>query len=641
MRRSICYSEPKYALAGQPSFIRFTYSPANNLPKGTRIKFDPLSKGREIDWQIPATNLKESDNLIWLQAASGTKVSAKAIQGKSLICPQFEFVLPSEIKAGEEFCIYFGSDEKNGRPPYAQHHVQRRRPFHLYIDPKGKGDYKEPEVFTIDVKGNRLENIRVIAPSLVMKNERFDIVVRFEDCFGNLTSHAEEGTLIELSYDQLRENLNWKLFVPETGFINLPNLYFNEPGIYRIKLLNTFTKKTFLSDPIYCIEAEEKRSLYWGSFHGESDRYDASQQIESCLRYFRDDSAYHFYGSSSFENEEETSADVWKGVTMQVAEFNEEDRFITYLGMQWFHNAEDEGLRQLVFSKDNKPLLRKKESKSNNLRKIYKSHVPKELIGIPSFTMAKGFGYNFEEFCPEYEPVVEIYNAWGSSECTKKEGNLKPITGNGKGIEEYAQGSIRNALNKGLKFGFVAGGLDDRGVFAGLYQSSQVQYTPGVTAIVSDSQSRDSLFNALRERRCYATTGARIILDMQIASKSMGSILSTKSKPGLCYNRYISGYVIGTSKIKKAEIFRNGETLKEFTSEENSLFFEFDEMEPLEKKLLTPANKEQPPFTYYYLRVQQEDGHVAWCSPIWIEHPPQQVEVVAPIVKKVKPKNGI
>lgn len=626
MRRSICYSEPKVALAGQPSPIRFTYSPASNLPKGTRLKFDPLSRGREIDWEIPDAASKGKTSSIWLLSPSGSKIAAKAVQGKSLVCPQFEFVLTSEIKAGEEFTIIFGEAENKESAPKAQHHVQRRRPFYLYIDTKGKGDYKDPEIFSVDVRGSKLENIRVIAPSMVSKNERFDIVVRFEDCYGNLTANAEEGTLIELSYDQLRENLNWKLFVPETGFINLPNLYFNETGIYRIKLHNTFTKKTYYSCPIQCVDSQETRSIYWGTFHGESERFDASNQIESCLRHFRDDQAYHFYASSAFESEDETPQDIWKSVTLQVSEFNEEDRFVSFLGMQWFNSEKDEGLRQIVFSKDNKPILRKKEAKSNNLRKIYKSHNPKDLFGIPSFTMAKGFGYNFEEFTPEYEPVVEIYNAWGCSECTTKEGNLRPITANGKGIEEWADGSIRRALNAGHKFGFVAGGLDDRGIFEGLYNSSQVQYSPGITAVIAENQTRDSIIQALRDRSCYATTGARMIVNLEIASLGMGRLVSTKAKPGLLYNRYIKGAVIGTTPITKVEIFRNGNVIKEFTPNDKTFEFEFDEMTPLEQDLLTPT-KDHIPFTYYYLRAQQEDGHIAWGSPIWIEVTPKSPEV--------------
>ncbi|MBM3192047.1 MAG: DUF3604 domain-containing protein [Chlamydiae bacterium] len=617
MRRSICYVEPKSTCAGKVSTFKFVYSPSNNLHKGTRLKFDLLSRGRAIDWQIPQTNTKVKDNLIWMQLPQGTVVAAKALQGKSKVCPQFEFVLPSEVKAGEEITILLGSPEPKAQGSTPQVYVQRRRPFHLYIDTKGSGDYKEPEVFTLDVKGNELKNIRIITPSMVSKNERFDVIVRFEDCHGNLTANAPEGTLIDFSYDQLRENLNWKLFVPETGFINLPNLYFNEPGIYRIKLVNSHSKEAFYSSPIKCIESDSSASIYWGVFHGEFERFDAAAQIESCLRYCRDDLAYHFFASSAFDTEEETSNETWKMISLQIAEFNEEDRFVTYLGSQY--EDSEEGLRQLVFSKDNKPLLRKKDAKSTSLKKIYKSHSPKELIGIPSFTMSKKTVYDFTDFSSEYEPVVEIYNAWGSSECTKEEGNLKPITAHGKsGTEEDPKGSIRRALNLGHRFGFVAGGLDDRGVFASFYPSDQVQYTPGLTAVISSSQSRDGIFQALKDRRCYATTGARMIINLEIAGLPMGCILSTKTKPGLIYNRYIRGYVIGTTPLKKIEIFRNGVAVKTFTPSSDRIEFEFDESTPLEESTLK-SSLDDSLFTYYYLRALQEDGHIAWGSPIWIE----------------------
>lgn len=627
MRRSICYTEPKFVFAGQQTQVKFIYSPATHLPKGSRLKFDPLSRGRDFDWEIPHASSKGSQGTISLLTPQGTVVAGKAIQGKSKVCPQFEFLLPHEIKAGEELVIFLGSQEGQ-KGLRAQLHVQRRRPFNLFIDLKGSGDYKEPEVFNIDVRGNLLEKIRVIAPSMVTKNERFDVVIRFEDCFGNLTSHAPEGTLIEFSYDQLRENLNWKLFVPETGFINLPNLYFNEVGVYRLKLHNTQKKQVFYSSPIKCIDSDSNQTIYWGVFHGESERFDASSQIESCLRHFRDDHAYHFYGSSSFESEEECSQETWKNISLQISEFNEEDRFITYLGMQWFSDDPSEGLRQLVFAKDNKPLLRKKESKSTSLKKIYKSHTPKELISIPSLTMAKGMGYHFTDFNPEYEPAVEIYNAWGSSECTKSEGNPKPITALGKkGIEEDRDGSVRKALNRGYKFGFVAGGMDDRGIFSSFYESDQVQYTPGLTGIITGTQSRDALIQAVKDRSCYATTGARIIMSLDIAGLPMGCVISTKAKPGLVYNRYIKGYVIGTSKIAKVEIFRNGQTIKTFEPKEDHFEFAFDESDMLDKHLLK-SEVDESQFVYYYMRTIQEDGHIGWTSPIWIEY--HQQELIAP-----------
>ena len=279
----------------------------------------------------------------------------------------------------------------------------------------------------MDIRGGELANIRILTPSFVAKNKRFDVIVRFEDEFGNLTNDAPEDTLIELSHEHLRENLNWKLFVPETGFISLPNLYFNEAGVYTIQLVNSKTKQIFRSSPIRCFPDNNKH-LYWGLLHGESDRFDSTENIENCLRHFRDDKAFNFYGTSPYESQEETSNDIWKSISQNIADFDEDERFTTFLGFQWQGEPKIEGSRLIVYSKENKPLLRKKDIKNSSLKKIYKSFSPKEIISIPSFTMAKGVEYNFDNFDPDFERVVEIYNAWGSSEMTKKEGNPRPIS---------------------------------------------------------------------------------------------------------------------------------------------------------------------------------------------------------------------
>ncbi|MBI3236514.1 MAG: DUF3604 domain-containing protein, partial [Chlamydiales bacterium] len=339
MRRSICYCEPNLALAGDVATWKFSYTTATTLPKGTRLKFDLVSKVREIDWQIPQTDSKRKENLIWAEISGGKPLPAKILGQEDLMAPCFEFTLPSELKAGETFSIFLGSNR-------AQTPIQRRRPFHLYIDTKGKGDYKDPEIFTIDIRGNVLKNIRIIAPSIVSKNKRFDVIIRFEDVFGNLTGNAPEGSLVEVSYEHLRENLNWKLFIPETGFINLPNLYFNEVGVYKIQLRNLGTDEKFLSAPVKCF-AEHDKSIYWGLLHGESEKVDSLENIESCLRLFRDERNSQFYATSSFESTEETSNEDWKLISSQVAEFNEDYRFTTYLGFQWFSDTDEEGLRHI------------------------------------------------------------------------------------------------------------------------------------------------------------------------------------------------------------------------------------------------------------------------------------------------------
>lgn len=619
MRRSICYCEPNSASAGEISTWRFVYTPSIDLPKGAKLKFDMQSKGRDLDWEIPSTNLKKTSNLIYAQLEDRKIIQAKAIESKESVTPLFEFVLPSKLEAGSTFTIIVGA-AKNAKQngTRAQTNAQRRRVFLLSVDPKGKGQYEEPEMFTMDIRGTTLNAIRILTPSFVARNKRFDVIVRFEDEYGNLTNSAPPETLVELSHEHLRENLSWKLFVPETGFIALPNLYFNEPGVYTIQLLNTKTKEIFRSAPVMCF-AENTRHLYWGLLHGESERIDSTENIESCFRHFRDDKATNFYGISPFESQEETSNETWKMITQNVSEFDEADRFTTFQGFQWVGAPREEGIRHFIYAKEGKQLLRKKDLKYNTLKKIYKTISPKELLSIPCFTMAKGFEFNFKDYQPDVERVVEIYNSWGSSECLKKEGNPAPISSETKaGVQESAEGSIQKALLNNRRFGFVAGGLDDRGIYADLYNDGQCQYPPGMTAIIASEHSRTALFEALYNRSCYATTGERIILGLYLAGSPMGSELSTKDKHGLKVNRHLSGYAAGTARIVKLEIIRNGKTIKTFESDDYKINFTYDDMMPLDK-IAHDAKDKKPPFVYYYIRVTQEDGHMAWSSPIWVD----------------------
>lgn len=639
MRRSICFCEPNMITAGDVGTWKFIYTTAVSLPKGTRLKFDLGSKGRPIDWETPTVNLKKSGNVIYALLDNGKVLQAQEVDASKKFVPDYEFVLPQEIPAGGHVTIIMGApkDQKKGLGNTAQTNAQRRRTFALHIDTGGKKHYEEQELFSLDVKGSILKNIRIITPSFVMKNKRFDVVVRFEDEYGNLTSDAPPDTLIELSYESFRENLNWKLFVPETGFIALPNLYFNEAGVYTIQLKNLSSKTVYRSSPIKCF-SESQEQLFWGLLHGESERVDSTENIESCLRHFRDEKALNFFGSSPFESQEETSNELWKLISQNLADFNEEDRFTTFQGFQYEGVPKEEGIRDCIFTKETKTLPRKKDVKYNTLKKLYKSYSPKEIISIPCFTMGKGYEYNFDEFSPEYERVVEIYNAWGSSECSTKEGNRFPIKSPTKtGVQESPEGSILKALSNNCRFGFVAGGLDDRGFYNELYDSDQTQYTAGLTAVMSKEYSRDSIADAIYHRACYATTGARIIVGFSIAGTGMGKELSTAEKQGLFVNRHISGYVAGTVDLAKIELIRNGIVIKTFTPKGYTLDFTYDDMDALEKVAFKAKNK-RPPFVYYYIRVLQKDGHMAWASPIWIDLlPPTKPDLKRPakVEKKV------
>ncbi len=98
------------AHAGNISTWRFHYSTALSLPKGTRLKFDLLTNGRDIDWEIPTTHLEEGANVIYATLENGDLLEAREVQTPGSIAPQYEFILPSQVKVGGKITIVIGAE---------------------------------------------------------------------------------------------------------------------------------------------------------------------------------------------------------------------------------------------------------------------------------------------------------------------------------------------------------------------------------------------------------------------------------------------------------------------------------------------------------------------------------------------------
>ena len=64
--------------------------------------------------------------------------------------------------------------------------------------------------------------------------------------------------------------------------------------------------------------------------------------------------------------------------------------------------------------------------------------------------------------------------------------------------------------------------------------------------------------------------------------------------------------VIGTEPIRPIDIIKNQAFVLPRHNLESDVSFEFSDAEP------TPGEN------YYYVRVQQDDGQIAWSSPIWV-----------------------
>jgi hypothetical protein len=190
---------------------------------------------------------------------------------------------------------------------------------------------------------------------------------------------------------------------------------------------------------------------------------------------------------------------------------------------------------------------------------------------------------------PDLEKLAEICSVWGLSE----EGN---------------ECAVLPALDNGLRFGFIAGTDNHQGRM-GLGNShwGNEDGGSGIACVIAPALTREAIYDALKGRRCYATTGARILMDFRINGKMMGSEIRLR----VGEKRRITSLVIGGHEIIKAELVKDSCVV--FSESPGTLQWELDWDDP-ETDTTAGADGD-----YYYIRVQQSDGHRAWSSPIFLE----------------------
>lgn len=202
-----------------------------------------------------------------------------------------------------------------------------------------------------------------------------------------------------------------------------------------------------------------------------------------------------------------------------------------------------------------------------------------------SHTSVGNMGTDWRDHDPEVEPVVEIYQ--GHRHNYEHFGAPRAPTAETQIGGWQPAGFIWNALEKGYKLGFES-------------SSDHVSTHLSFAIVLTDDLSRPGIIAAFKKRHSYAATD-NIILDVRSGKQLMGDTFTTPEKPTL---RIVAH---GTAPIAKLHVIRDNKYV--FTTEPNQqrieLRYNDDSARPGETH-------------YYYVRVEQADGNLAWASPMWI-----------------------
>ncbi|HYM12009.1 MAG TPA: hypothetical protein VEU62_14825 [Bryobacterales bacterium] len=321
--------------------------------------------------------------------------------------------------------------------------------------------------------------------------------------------------------------------------------------------------------------------LVRGDMHRHTDlSWDGNRDgsLFDCYRYALDAAAFDYLGVS--DHQAGYSQYSWWMLQKAVEMFSIPGRFAPLYGYERSLPYPN-GHRNAMFAQAGIPVFPIPEAERKGLAgaaKFYQYLHANHGISMPH-TSATGAGTDWRDNDPAVEPLVEIYQGYRNS--YEHEGAPRSSQ-----RREKPAGFVWNAWAKGYKIG-----VQSSSDHVSTHVSYAVLYVTGVT--------REEILAAIRARRAYAATD-NILVDFRLNGHLMGEAFASGA------TQRLTAHIEGTGAIRKVEVIRNNQYIHTQPGAGASLDFTYVDNAPLAGE------------SYYYIRVEQADGQLAWSSPIWI-----------------------
>ncbi|MEO8188846.1 MAG: CehA/McbA family metallohydrolase [Acidobacteriota bacterium] len=353
--------------------------------------------------------------------------------------------------------------------------------------------------------------------------------------------------------------------------------------------------------------------VYFGDPHSHSILSDAKTGLpDQLMELSRDRLGLDFDVVSDHTEMGRLQATEYAELQLTSRVFDEPGRFVSLTGWEWTAGSAY-GHRVVLQRDEGGPILSSAEPEGDTIEKLYAHLREHDGIVSPHHTGNATWGrWNpAAAFDETLEPNFEIASWHGRYEFF---GNPR------EGRRQVPGHQYQDALRLGRHVG-VMGASDTHHLSPG---------EGGLTAVLAERLDRESLFDAIRKRRNYATTGARIVLEFTAGGAPMGSRIHTHGPLPMTVR------IEGTAAIDRVEIVRNlidtfaAVRLEQAPDAAEGVFLIYEPSDPQGGRRMPVADTRVVTFTVedkappagessYYVRVTQADGHQAWSSPIWSE----------------------
>jgi len=347
----------------------------------------------------------------------------------------------------------------------------------------------------------------------------------------------------------------------------------------------------------------ETYKVYWCYFHGHSELDDGCGSVDQYYTYAREIAKLDAAAITTHTESEIILRSEYRYTQAMASLFNDPGKFLAFCGFEWSSPSKLYGHKHVIYPTDDQPIFWTVDPETYHPADLLEKVAGTNGVAIPHHIARGGDGkgginkrnwwglWNIDYHNPYSQSVVEICQHRGLFEYYNNPYKHRQ--------EALVKGhTAQAALARGYRFGFVGGGDQHFGTPGGARSD-------GFGAVFAKNLTRKEIVEALHKRRCFATSGARTFLDVRVDGHLMGEEYKAQGSPTL------TAKVVGENAVAKIEVvkFKTGFSVP---------FPVVHTEKPGKKEFsFTWTDTEFDGETGYYIRVTQEDGLVAWSSPVW------------------------
>jgi hypothetical protein len=420
------------------------------------------------------------------------------------------------LDRGQQIVLVLGETCGGSQGWRVQSFCEHTFEFKTLVDPIATYQFKElPSSPELQIVAGEPARAVCIAPSQTRVGESFVAHLKLEDRWGNPAQPPQP--------------------VAQSGY--------DRPGVYTVTATDATTGLSAESNPIQVLAEEARLHPYWADLHGQTEETCGSNSIEDYFGFARDVGLIDIAAHQG--NDFEVSDAFWETVNETTRRYYRPGSFVTFPGYEWSGNTPLGGDRNIYFAREGARIVHS----CTDLLPGQKTDHPiaptaQELFatlrarGGPrpfAFAHVGGRYADMAAHDSEVELAVEVHSAWGTFEWL-----------------------VEDALRLGYRIGICANSDGHKTRPGASYPGAgEFGSLGGLTCVLAKALDREHVLEALFQRRFYATTGNRPLLEVKITTGDgrqaiQGDILEAgKGSPRLRVR------AVGTGALERIEV-RNG-----------------------------------------------------------------------------------